>query len=112
ATGELLQAAACIGTRFELTTLSLVTGKDRSTLLATLRAAIEEGIIGGDDGRGSFGFSHDRVHKAAYDLMPEGERRWVHLQLARALLEGTPAPERDDRLMEIVTHLNKGWDLI
>jgi predicted ATPase/serine/threonine protein kinase len=108
-TQELLQAAACIGPRFEVATLALLTGKDGAALTRHLRIALDEGIIRGDERRGSYAFSHERVHRAAYDLMPEGKRRRVHLDLARALLPGHPT---DDRLLEVVTHLDEGWDLV
>ena len=124
ATRNVLQAAACVGARFDVATVALVTGLDTEALVNHLFIALEEGLIGpggaadhseeeADAGRLAFVFSHERVHAAAYDLIPERERQRVHLQMARALLRAGGADlARSDRLLEIVTHFDKGWDLV
>jgi PAS domain S-box-containing protein len=57
-------------------------------------------------------FLHDRVQQAAYSLIEENSRRTVHLRIGKLLLESTSGRERDQRLFEIVDHLNLGAELV
>src|SRR5262249_52008023 len=60
----------------------------------------------------SFRFLHDRVQQAAYALIPESQRKAEHLKIGRLLLDNM-APERlDEELFNIVTHLNRGRELL
>jgi predicted ATPase/serine/threonine protein kinase len=123
-TQEALQAAACLGTRFDLKTIVLVTGKGGTALVRELWPALEDGIIrplaasyalretGAGEAELAFVFAHDRVHRAAYDLIPETEQKRVHLRIARSLLRATRPSELEERIFEIVTHLDQAWDLI
>jgi transcriptional regulator with GAF, ATPase, and Fis domain len=52
------------------------------------------------------------VRQAAYELIPEDQRRPVHLRVGRLLLtQGHPDPP-EDLLFEIVNHLNYAGDLV
>ena len=53
-------------------------------------------------------FVHDRVHEAAYALIPEAERAEAHLRIGRLLAEHTPPEKRDEAIFDIVNHLNRG----
>jgi predicted ATPase len=136
-----LQLAACIGGQFDLGTLSVVSGERAETALAELWPAMQEGlVIPLDDaykltedraaasrllldgeatpatdespGPATFRFLHDRVHQAAYSLIPEGEREGLHLRIGRLLRDTTSAEQRDSRIFEIVSHLDRGARLI
>jgi predicted ATPase len=54
----------------------------------------------------TYRFLHDRIQQAAYSLIPEGQKRSTHLQIARLLSVNTPNIEESDRLLEIVNHFN------
>ena len=63
-------------------------------------------------GRRGYRFPHDRVHEAAYALLPEAARVRIHLEIGRRLLAGTPADELAERVFEIVNQLDRGAALI
>jgi predicted ATPase len=49
-----------------------------------------------------FSFAHDRVQQASYQLIPEPERPYLHLKIARILFEKYKNDE--DHLFDIVNH--------
>ncbi|MFQ3626806.1 MAG: AAA family ATPase, partial [Cyanobacteriota bacterium] len=59
-----------------------------------------------------FRFLHDRVQQAAYSLIPEAERETIHYRIGRSLLTHSSADQQEDRLFDIVNHLNTGMGLI
>ncbi len=97
-----LKICAVIGSRFELTMLSHLTGKTTPTLLSDLGEAIEEGLISSVDDH--FEFRHDRVFDAAYSLVESDAREKLHLRIGRHLLDGFAAEELADRVFMVVNH--------
>ena len=59
----------------------------------------------------TYRFLHDRVQQAAYSLIPQQQKRQIHLQIARLLSASTPNLYQSDRLLEIVNHYNLAMDL-
>ncbi|XXX74578.1 AAA family ATPase [Sorangium sp. So ce134] len=126
ATQRVVMLAACIGSRFDLRLLARIHQKDVRATDEDLWPALEAGLILpvdsdykiarflDDDGGSSaaFKFLHDRVQQAAYKLLPEGERKRIHLELGRLMLREAPPESLDERIHEIVTHLNLGAELI
>jgi predicted ATPase/signal transduction histidine kinase/tRNA A-37 threonylcarbamoyl transferase component Bud32 len=125
-TQETLQVAAVIGARFELRALAGVLGRSRGATDASLRAAIEDGLVAPVTGLETiesetvlsplvyarYAFRHDRVQQAAYNMVAESGRPPLHLAIGRTLLATTPAAELEARLFDIVGHLNQGRALI
>ncbi|WP_448603902.1 SpoIIE family protein phosphatase [Thermoleptolyngbya sp.] len=60
----------------------------------------------------AFRFLHDRVQQAAYSLIPEADRETIHYRIGRSLLTHSSAAQQDERLFDIVNHLNTGIGLI
>ncbi|MRG92121.1 AAA family ATPase [Polyangium spumosum] len=130
ATQHVLRLAACIGHTFDLSTLSLVARSSPRTTAAALWEALREGFVlpldadykwaedlAGEDAGPSaaeapfevgYRFLHDRVQQAAYALIPEADRPRLHLDVGRLLLGRCDERAREDRLFEIVDHLDEG----
>jgi predicted ATPase/class 3 adenylate cyclase len=130
ATQRWLHLAACLGNAFDLGTLAIVGAAPRGGAARGLWEAVREGLVQplGEDYRlisnddlsaletatvdVRFQFRHDRVQQAAYALVSTDETRATHLCIGRLLDAELPAGERDDRIIEIVRHLNVGAALL
>jgi len=132
ATQRWLELGACLGAAFDLRTLALAGGGDAAVVADALHSAVREGLLrpleadelqqaggaGGDEAApeievaARYRFKHDRVQQAAYALIADDERRALHLRIARRLLDGLPAAEREERLVELARHLNVGAELL
>lgn len=123
-TREIVRLAACLGNKFDLRLLASVAGYDvESTARAVWPALVSRFVLPqdetykfaashGDELAPSYRFLHDRVQQAAYALIPEAERAWVHRRVGSALLRTADEHEREERLFEIVNHLAAGRQLI
>jgi predicted ATPase/transcriptional regulator with GAF, ATPase, and Fis domain len=125
---QAITLAACIGNSFSLSTLAVVRESTRRQAASELWEAIEGGLIIPTTDRyellssapedvlettgPSYRFLHDRVQQAAYALIPEDQRKPVHLRVGRLLLSGCGGTVPDERLFEVVNHLNIGQELI
>ncbi|MEM7552813.1 MAG: AAA family ATPase [Cyanobacteria bacterium P01_A01_bin.84] len=141
-TQNILQLAACIGNQFNLEILSVVNDKLLITTARELQPALEEGLIlplSNDYkipllwnqeeisketseisdafipkilSNITYKFLHDRVQQAAYALISEEEKKAVHLQIGRLLLENTQENKLEENIFDIVNQLNEGTELI
>ncbi|XXT24205.1 AAA family ATPase [Sorangium sp. So ce429] len=134
-TQRLLALAACIGAELSLEPLVAIGDRDPRALAAGVWEALSEGLLialeggysaldsltaqAGDTALPaapcrSFGFAHERVHQAAYDLLGAEERRAVHLRIGRHLRDKAPPDGSlgDGELFELVRHLNQGAALL
>jgi predicted ATPase/transcriptional regulator with GAF, ATPase, and Fis domain len=116
---ELLRLAACIGGTFRWNTFLTASGLQQADAAAGLEEALNAGLIRPADAdfnrephrtieREAYAFIHDRVQQAAYALIPERDRAAVLLGVGRQLLAECAPSVPDDRLFEIVNHLNIG----
>ncbi|WP_181198449.1 protein kinase domain-containing protein [Enhygromyxa salina] len=102
---ELLARAACVGTRFDMAALEIVSDKPRSELAPTLYELVERGLLA-LVGR-EYRFAHDRIRDAAYEQLPGPERRRQHWRIAQH--ERARAGEiSEERLFAVVDHLDAG----
>ncbi|HRG76873.1 MAG TPA: adenylate/guanylate cyclase domain-containing protein [Leptospiraceae bacterium] len=143
---HLLQIASCIGSSFNLNMLVLLTNVSICETLYDLAEILKEELILviGDgykyiletteiqdlmsgklhsayDVR--FKFLHDCVQQASYSLIPEQEKKQVHLTIGRLIMnsltiefsgsnEYISTPEAEENIFDIVNHLNIGMSLI
>jgi predicted ATPase/serine phosphatase RsbU (regulator of sigma subunit)/tRNA A-37 threonylcarbamoyl transferase component Bud32 len=109
-TRKMLKICACIGNRFDLAMISLVSGTSIEKTLEYLTVAIEEGLVGlhGDNYR----FHHDRIQEAAYSLIPEEEKAKMHYRIGRNVLATTSNENLFEMIFYIVDQLNNGRTLI
>lgn len=136
ATQNALMRAASIGNRFDLHTLAIVSESNLASTLQGLQEALDEGLVLplSDDIRllqsylanahqsdklddlkdfdTRCRFLHDRVQQAAYSILPEKERQALHHTIGRLILQATAPEQLDERIFEIVNHLNQARQLI
>jgi predicted ATPase/signal transduction histidine kinase len=120
-TRDALKYAAAIGARFDLATLATVLAIREEEAARRLAPAIEgemvlaltplESLDGGIDAPlvyRRYAFLHDRVQRAAYELIAPQDIPALHLTIGRLLGGGRRAEELGSRLFEVVNHLNLG----
>ena len=131
ASQEVLKFAACIGNQFDLAILAIAQSVttdsiDQSNdipiacnlsqvgLVEDLKASLDVGIILPikKQPNSAYKFLHDRVQQAAYSLLNEAEKKRIHLQIGQFLLEQTSPTEIEEKIFNLVNHLNIGRDLI
>ncbi|MDB5764049.1 MAG: hypothetical protein JWQ21_3044, partial [Herminiimonas sp.] len=105
---EALQLAACLGNKFDLRHLALVSGQVE--VEQSLAAAMRERLTVRTDGSGKF--LHDRIQQAAYSLIPEEQRAEVHLRIGRVLLANLTADEMTAHLFDVANQFNRGAALL
>ncbi|MEH2197005.1 AAA family ATPase [Nostoc sp.] len=134
-TQYLLQLAACIGNQFDLATLAIVSEQSEIETAANLWKSLQEGLIlpisdiykfyqGEDSDRlalsnentnkklAKYRFLHDRVQQAAYSLIPDRQKQATHLKIGELLLQNSSQIQQEEKLFDIVGHLNLGQELI
>ncbi|WP_036487461.1 AAA family ATPase [Myxosarcina sp. GI1] len=125
-TQKAIRLAACIGNSFDLATLSIIYEKlafetfqdllpaiqlnliqPVSELSITSEAPIESELV-----IQNYKFRHDRIQQAAYALIDESQKKAVHLQIGKLLLQRFSAEELSAKIFTLVDHLNQGRELI
>jgi predicted ATPase/transcriptional regulator with GAF, ATPase, and Fis domain len=109
---DVLTLAACVGNRFDLPTLATVSRKTAEATRELLGSALDEGLVLRDAETDGYAFLHDQVQLAAYARLPEESRAGVHLAIGRLLLETWNRAGAEERVFDIVGHLNVGRALI
>ncbi|WP_190275789.1 hybrid sensor histidine kinase/response regulator [Thiorhodovibrio frisius] len=111
----MLARAACLGNRFTLADLALLTGQSEADCLALLRAEIDTSLLmteaGGETGW-QLSFVHDRVQQAAHGLLDPAALTATRLEIGRTLLRELPPEALSERLFELVELLDAGRELI
>ncbi len=102
----LLQRAGSLGASFDIETISCIAGMDIEQVTHVISPAVNEGWIVVE--KEQLRFQHDQIQKVAYDLVAEEEKMQVHLEIGRALLRSIPSSIAEERLFQVVHHLNAG----
>lgn len=127
-TRRVLQLAACIGSNFDLRTLSVIHERTMEETARELLPALQRHMViplhngyklvgQSSDGEASdvnpdYRFQHDRIQQAAYALIDADRRQAVHLSVGRLIQRHADEAGRRERLIDIVGHLNEGRQLI
>lgn len=111
ATRVVLQMASCIGNRFDLKGLAVISNVSADEAIAHVMKGVGEGLLL-SAGSYHYRFLHDRVQQAAYSLIPEEDLAIVHLQIGRLLLINTPPAELEEKIFDLTSHLNRGLSLV
>ncbi len=133
-TKRLLQLAACIGNRFDLEMLSVISEKEMVEAADILKSAIAEGLIiesrtlktevdkakievhSSDfiflisDFR--YKFAHDRIQQASYFLIDEADRPIIHNRIGKLLRANRSREYIEQNIIEVVEQLNIGSDIV
>ncbi len=116
--------AACLGNRFDIQTLSIISGRAPGECVDLLTHAKAHGLImvphcTDDDLEASapgggvlYRFLHDRVQQAAYGLIAPEERPAIMLSIGRLLLSSLTVEQQAERIFEVVNAFNAATDLI
>ncbi|WP_224249441.1 trifunctional serine/threonine-protein kinase/ATP-binding protein/sensor histidine kinase [Hyalangium gracile] len=111
-TQHLLRLAACVGSSFTRSLLHLISDlAEGSELEQGLEPALQEGMVV-RAGQDHYRFLHDRIQQAAYALIPEPDRKAIHLRIGRLLLASIPPEALPEKLFGVVSQLNAGAELI
>jgi predicted ATPase len=125
-TQRALTLAACIGNPFDQSTLAIVSEQSSKATAADLNEALREGLLLPVDNHdyaaetreaatpptAAYTFLHDRVQQAAYTLIPEASKKPVHLAVGRLLRSRVQIERSEEKLFDIVHHLNLGSSLM
>ncbi|MCP4150386.1 MAG: AAA family ATPase, partial [bacterium] len=116
---EILQFAACIGSRFDLKTLAVVSGKPEHDIMGSLWEILEKGLIvslgsykDASAYKNRYKLLHDRVQQAAYSMIDDVKTKKLHLRIVRLMLDSMDEEELEDRLFDVMMQLNLGVDLV
>jgi predicted ATPase len=106
---EILKTASCIGNYFSFEDLQEACAYSTTNLRLLLREAVKDGwLVELTDS--SFKFNHDKLQESAYKLMDRKTMLHTHHHLGKSILSHTT--DIDEKLFDIVQHLNKSIDLI
>ncbi|MBD3562251.1 GAF domain-containing protein, partial [Planktothrix sp. FACHB-1355] len=134
-TQDVLKLAACIGAQFDLHTLAIVSQQSETETATVLWRALQAGLIlpisniykfyqcenndnlspedeNANKQNPRYRFLHDRVQQAAYSLIPKDEKQVTHFKIGQLLQQNLSEIEKEEKLFDIVGHLNLGIGLI
>jgi predicted ATPase/signal transduction histidine kinase/tRNA A-37 threonylcarbamoyl transferase component Bud32 len=117
-TQQILRSCACVGSSFDLNTLSIISEKSPPEISLELTPALQSGLILPTSEFNeelliqNYKFLHDRVQQATYALIDEAQKQVVHLQIGRLLLQNIAPEVLSEEIFEIVDHLNLGVELV
>lgn len=110
-TQETIKIAACLGNRFDLHTLELISKKNSEQINQDLESAVAENLILPTDFN-NYKFAHDRIQQAVYSLISEEEKIQTHFNIGNTLVASMDKEEQEENLFELVNQLNLGISLI
>jgi predicted ATPase len=107
---HLLNLAACIGNRFDLPTLTRISGRTDQEITRQLTAFVRNQYVTGSEN--GYEFVHDQVQQAAYTLTDAERRAGTHLMIGRQLLADMSDAELEEQIFGVVNQYNLGVELL
>ncbi|HEY1755265.1 MAG TPA: sigma 54-interacting transcriptional regulator [Bryobacteraceae bacterium] len=105
-----LPQLACLGNVAQIATLIVVCGQSEEEIHTALLEAVRAGLVLRLER--SYAFLHDRIHEAAYALIPESARARAHLRIGWALLASLTEDGLTEHLFDVANQLNRGAALV
>ncbi len=96
---EILKAGSCIGERFDIQTLSAVTGKPLEEIIESLSTIVNEGYLTFADN--IYTFYHNRIIEAANSLLSDKDRCKIHYAIGKFELDAAGG----QKLFQEIFHL-------
>lgn len=118
ATQQVLRLAACVGSEFDLNTLSIICDSSLAEVSSDIKPAISSELIITLSELDkllliqNYKFGHDRIQQAAYTLIEESDKKAIHLQIGRLLRQNISPEILSEKIFTIVDHFNIGFELI
>jgi predicted ATPase len=121
---ELLSLSACLGHRFDVETLSIISGRSIEDCIAILASTPVTKFVVADTSRSTmtdadasrdwtkWRFLHDRIQQAAYKSISNSILAAVRFKIAKLLIRRLSSLSLSERLFEVVEHLNCGLEFI
>jgi PAS domain S-box-containing protein len=134
-TQQVLQLAACVGNQFDLQTIATINSNTPEQTMQDIWDALQLDLIvplnnnyrlllssqidnklvqinANTDHQPKFKFICDRVQQAAYNLIPQSEKKKVHWEIGKLLLKSIADEDLEVYIFELVNHLNAGLEMI
>ncbi|KPA14067.1 multi-sensor signal transduction multi-kinase [Candidatus Magnetomorum sp. HK-1] len=109
-TQELLKIASCLGDKFNLKTMAVVTKQSEFIITELLKPALYEGLISSSGD--TFLFSHQNIKQFIYELISKKDLLARHLNIGQQLHQQFWLKSNEINLFKILYHYNKGIQLI
>ncbi|MCW3120609.1 MAG: hypothetical protein JWQ38_101, partial [Flavipsychrobacter sp.] len=107
---DVLKIASSLGNRFTKEAISQIKGQNEKIIEHLLQQPLIDGML--IQITGQYKFVHDRIQQAIYTLIPEEDKKAIHLKIGQVILQNTTEAEQQERIFDIVNHWNLGADLI
>ncbi|HEY1942940.1 MAG TPA: AAA family ATPase [Roseiarcus sp.] len=105
-TQEAMKQLACFGNVADVATLTLIYEETEEGVHAALWEAVYAGLVLRQEN--AYTFLHDRIHQAAYSLIPEESRADLHLRIGRALLTSMTPDRLAEHMFDVANQFNRG----
>lgn len=106
---DLLKQMACMGNSVSKEDLKTIFGYAEEFITASLVSAQENGILSLDGD--TCKFMHDRLHEAAYALIPHDQQAKAHLDISQVMLNRFSQEKIEAKIFEVVEHINRSSQL-
>lgn len=102
---QALKQMACLGNSIGIARFCRILGFSELYTQSLLHEALHSGLLLQIDD--AYAFAHDRVHEAAYAMLPLADRPEVHRSIGTRLLAGLTDNEIEAQIFEIVSQFNR-----
>ena len=103
---QTIQFCACVGTIFDLEIVGRLLDRPFESLLDDITVAFFEDLIREDGG--GYRFQHEKIRDAAYSLVDDREKPFIHKKIGRILLDR--AEKAKGGVAEAVFHVVRHWN--
>ncbi len=113
-TQNVLKLASCVGNRFSLPIITIVDDNSSPDAIEVTRKHLEPALAEGllIPLEEEYKFAHDRIQQAVSSLIPQEDKKQIHLRIGKLLIENIPPEKRDEHIFDIANQWNYGLELL